>query len=172
MAGVAAGLLHHVGEGPADTGRGAARSRPGERCAEVGAGVEHAVRPFDGLPVAGDDVGDAVLGRGPERRRPASHLLPEEDRALDVGQVVEQPEQVGAGRHRRRADLRFGGVLDLAGDRGPQVVEEPAQGLGLTAAGSGRRGVPAVGAGGGGHGDRPPEGVGRAGRGRGARQSL
>lgn len=68
MAGVTAGLLYQVGECPADAGSGAARLRPGEGCPEVGAPVEQRVHPLDGFPVAGDDVGDAVLRRGVERR--------------------------------------------------------------------------------------------------------
>ena len=95
--------------------------------------------------VGGHDVGDALLGLRAERGGPAGGLLAEEDEPLDVREVLDQPEQVRAGRDGRRADLRLGRPFRLGGDRGAQVVEEAQQRLPLAGAGAGRRGVPALG---------------------------
>lgn len=45
---------------PADAGSGAVRPWPGNRCAEIGAPVENAVRALDRVSVARDDIGHAV----------------------------------------------------------------------------------------------------------------
>ncbi|CAA0119902.1 Uncharacterised protein [Mycolicibacterium vanbaalenii] len=70
-----------------------------------------------------------------KRRGPVADILAEEGEALDMDQMIEQTEQVGAGRDARLAYLRFRRTANLAGDGIPEVVEEAQQYVTLAAAG-------------------------------------
>jgi hypothetical protein len=61
---------------------------------EVVAGVDHGVGGLDGVSVGPQDLRGALLRSGPEGSRPSADVLAEEDVPLDVGEVLDQAEQV------------------------------------------------------------------------------
>lgn len=131
MARVSAGLLDHVDQCPAHGRRflvpaGSGRLvGSGHRNLEVVAVRDDAVGGVDGALIGGHQVRDGFVGGGVERGRPVGDMVTEKEVPLDVGQMLEQSQQVGAGGDAGCPDQRFGYPIDLVDDGGAQVTQNP-----------------------------------------------
>jgi len=126
MPSVPVGLGHHVDQDPVQGHLLPAGWPPRHVADRIQAQrLDRLVRVRPGPPVHPGDLITGLLGGGPQvgvasgivrRPRPLAGRAPEcipEVPQLDTGQVLDQPEQIGAGRHHRAADVVLGKPVEL-----------------------------------------------------------